>query len=140
MEKKRRTDQVKDVDESKYGKTWIHIVIRATKLFPHFERMYEKLYGEEANHVKAQLEAQKAKDERKLARQMKKSASGGNSASLGKRRSNASNPSQPAKAMASTEQLHPSWEAKKHQQDLMAKALSGAGGLGNKKIVFDDSD
>ncbi|CAO3692569.1 unnamed protein product [Umbelopsis ramanniana] len=102
--------------------------------------MYEKLYGEEANHVKAQLEAQKAKDERKLARQMKKSASGGNSASLGKRRSNASNPSQPAKAKASTEQLHPSWEAKKHQQDLMAKALSGAGGLGNKKIVFDDSD
>ncbi|KAG2180514.1 hypothetical protein INT44_003518 [Umbelopsis vinacea] len=103
--------------------------------------MYEKLYGEEANHVKAQLEAEKIKEERKLARQMKKSASGGNNISLGKRRSNAPNPSQSAKAKAAnTEQLHPSWEAKKQQKDLMALALSGKGGLGNKKIVFDDSD
>ncbi|KAH8554013.1 BUD22-domain-containing protein [Umbelopsis sp. PMI_123] len=102
--------------------------------------MYEKLYGDEANHVKAQLEAQKAKEERKLARQMKKSASGGNSATLGKRRRNASDPSESVKPKPDNEQLHPSWEAKKLQQDLMAKALSGAGGLGNKKIVFDDSD
>jgi BUD22 len=139
MEKKRRTDQVKDVDESKYEKPGIREPKRTTKLH-RFSRMYEKLYGEEANHVKAQAEAERVKEERKLARQMKKSASGGNNMTLGKRRSNASNPSQAAKANASTEQLHPSWEAKKQQKDLMAKALSGAGGLGNKKIVFDDSD
>jgi hypothetical protein len=83
-------------------------------------------------------EEQKAREERKLARQLKKSASGGNKTALGKKRVN---PSEPAQKAASTpEQLHPSWEAKKQQQDLMAKALSGAGGLGNKKIVFEDSD
>lgn len=103
-----------------------------------FIRKWEKLYGEEAKHVKSELEAQKAREERKLARQLKKSASGGNKAPLGKKRTNASEPSK--KAEPTPEQLHPSWEAKKQQQDLMAKALSGAGGLGNKKIVFEDSD
>ncbi|KAG2174108.1 hypothetical protein INT43_004128 [Umbelopsis isabellina] len=99
---------------------------------------WEKLYGEEAKHVKSELEAQKAREERKLARQLKKSASGGNKAPLGKKRTNASEPGKKTESVP--EQLHPSWEAKKQQQDLMAKALSGAGGLGNKKIVFEDSD
>jgi rubrerythrin len=103
-------------------------------------RKWEKLYGEEAKHVKASAEAEKAREERKLARQLKKSASGGNKTELGKKRPNASNESKSVKSKPVDEHLHPSWEAKKVQQDLMAKALSGSGGLGNKKIVFDDSD
>ncbi|RUP50405.1 BUD22-domain-containing protein [Jimgerdemannia flammicorona] len=39
------------------------------------------------------------------------------------------------------EELHPSWEAKRLQTEMMSAALSGWGGGGmNKKIVFNDSD
>jgi hypothetical protein len=96
------------------------------------------LYGNEAKHVKDKLEAEQAREERRLARQVKKSASGGNKTQLGKKRTNSSDPARDNKQSA--EQLHPSWEAKKLQQDLMARALCGSGGLRNQKIVFEDSD
>ena len=35
------------------------------------------------------------------------------------------------------EEFHPSWQAKRQQQEMMAKALSGAGKPVNNKIVFD---
>lgn len=41
---------------------------------------------------------------------------------------------------APKEPVHPSWEAKKLQEEIMSKALSGKGGPSNNKIVFDDSD
>jgi hypothetical protein len=42
--------------------------------------------------------------------------------------------------MTSSEPVHPSWEAKKLQEEIMSKALSGKGGSSNNKITFDDSD
>ncbi|GAN08499.1 hypothetical protein MAM1_0207c08013 [Mucor ambiguus] len=43
------------------------------------------------------------------------------------------------KPSAPAEPVHPSWEAKRIQEEIMSKALSGKG-KSNKKIVFDDSD
>lgn len=139
MAHQRKIDQDKELDESKQPCFHVYWTNQIAKPLSCCSK-WEKLYGEEAKHVKASIEAEKAREERKLARQLKKSASGGNKTSLGKQRRNASDPSKPTKAKPSDEQLHPSWEAKKLQQDLMAKALSGSGGLANKKIVFEDSD
>jgi hypothetical protein len=35
--------------------------------------------------------------------------------------------------------VHPSWQAKRMQEEMMSKALSGKGSS-NNKIVFDDAD
>lgn len=43
------------------------------------------------------------------------------------------------KPSALAEPVHPSWEAKRMQEEIMSKALSGKG-KSNNKIVFDDSD
>jgi hypothetical protein len=43
------------------------------------------------------------------------------------------------KPSAPAEPVHPSWEAKRMQEEIMSKALSGKGSS-NNKIVFDDSD
>ncbi|CAO0798165.1 unnamed protein product [Mucor circinelloides] len=43
------------------------------------------------------------------------------------------------KPSAPAEPVHPSWEAKRMQEEIMSKALSGKS-KSNNKIVFDDSD
>lgn len=80
------------------------------------------MYGREANHVAAEY---KKREEKRLAKPdykpKKKPAP------------------KPVHTPASSEPVHPSWEAKRIQEEIMSKALSGKG-TSNNKIVFDDSD
>lgn len=87
-------------------------------------RQWEEKYGREANHIAAEF---KKREEKRLAnpeyRPKKKPTP------------------RPAVAQSNVpaEPVHPSWEAKRIQEEIMSKALSGKG-TSNNKIVFDDSD
>ncbi|KAI8375977.1 uncharacterized protein BYT42DRAFT_572965 [Radiomyces spectabilis] len=82
---------------------------------------WEEMYGDKAKHVQAEREKDQKAREEKAKQQVK-------------------NKSQKPQIMAEDmETFHPSWQAKRQQQEMMAKALSGQGGA-NKKIVFDDTD
>lgn len=86
-------------------------------------KQWEEMYGREANHIAAEF---KKREEKRLAnpdyRPKKKPAA-----------------PKPAARAAPSEPVHPSWEAKRIQEEIMSKALSGKG-ASNNKIVFDDSD
>ena len=87
-------------------------------------RQWEEKYGREANHVAAEFQK---REEKRLAnpeyRPKKKPT-----------------PRPAPVSSAPAEPVHPSWEAKRIQEEIMSKALSGKGGASNNKIVFDDSD
>ncbi|KAI8077186.1 hypothetical protein BDF21DRAFT_439225 [Thamnidium elegans] len=87
-------------------------------------KQWEEKYGREANHIAAEF---KKREEKRLAnpdyRPKKKPA-----------------PKHVQTSSAPAEPVHPSWEAKRLQEEIMSKALSGRGGPSNNKIVFDDSD
>ncbi|CAO3691189.1 unnamed protein product [Rhizopus stolonifer] len=81
-------------------------------------KQWEELYGRKANHVVADYQK---REEKRLA-----------------------NPDykpkkiiKPVESSAHAEPVHPSWEAKRQQQEMMSKALSGKGSS-NNKIVFED--
>ncbi|KAG1448329.1 hypothetical protein G6F56_008973 [Rhizopus delemar] len=81
-------------------------------------KKWEELYGRKANHVVAGYQK---REEKRLANpdyKPKKIVS-------------------PVKSSAPAEPVHPSWEAKRQQQEMMSKALSGKSSS-NNKIVFDD--
>ncbi|KAI9246764.1 hypothetical protein BY458DRAFT_560511 [Sporodiniella umbellata] len=81
-------------------------------------KQWEEMYGKKANHVVADYQK---REEKRLANpnyKPKKVAT-------------------PAMSRAPAEPVHPSWEAKRQQQEMMSKALSGQGSS-NNKIVFDD--
>ncbi|KXN72537.1 hypothetical protein CONCODRAFT_68943 [Conidiobolus coronatus NRRL 28638] len=89
---------------------------------------FEKLYGEQANHVKQQqqLEADEKKRKERLRKQ--------HLLSKGK---NPDKVSKPAKSEEKQpENLHPSWVAKQQQKALMANAFKSENS--SKKITFDD--
>lgn len=84
------------------------------------------MYGREANHIAAEF---KKREEKRLAnpdyKPKKKPTPKPQDANHNK--------------AAAAEPVHPSWEAKRIQEEIMSKALSGKG-TSNNKIVFDDSD
>jgi hypothetical protein len=92
-------------------------------------RQWEEMYGREANHVAAEYNK---REEKRLAnpdyKPKKKPTPKPNAANNNSRA-----------AAAPAEPVHPSWEAKRMQEEIMSKALSGKG-TSNNKIVFDDSD
>ncbi|KAI8149465.1 hypothetical protein BJV82DRAFT_685692 [Fennellomyces sp. T-0311] len=80
-------------------------------------KLFEEQYGKEANHIK---EARKARQH------------------LGKKGAKKDTKDKPApKPKQNMEEFHPSWQAKRQQQEMMAAALSGSAKPANKKIVFD---
>ncbi|KAF7727229.1 hypothetical protein EC973_007841 [Apophysomyces ossiformis] len=84
-------------------------------------KKWEALYGNKAKH----LEEEKSKREQQKIMELVKKKS---------------KPAAKAKS-AEKEQpafMHPSWQAKRQQQEMIAKAMSGQ--TTNKKIVFDDDD
>ncbi|KAG1407115.1 hypothetical protein G6F60_002438 [Rhizopus arrhizus] len=84
-------------------------------------KQWEELYGKEANHVVA---AYQKREEKRLANPDYKP-----------KKVHKPTPSNTAPA----EPMHPSWEAKRQQQEMMSKALSGKV-TSNNKIVFNDDD
>ncbi|EPB82881.1 hypothetical protein HMPREF1544_10397 [Mucor circinelloides 1006PhL] len=76
------------------------------------------MYGREAKHIASEYQK---REEKRLAPKPKPAAAAHHK------------PSAPA------EPVHPSWEAKRMQEEIMSKALSGKS-KSNNKIVFDDSD
>ncbi|KAI8636639.1 hypothetical protein BD408DRAFT_437730 [Parasitella parasitica] len=93
-------------------------------------KQWEEMYGREAKHIATEYQK---REEKRLAnpdyRPKKKPAP--KSKPLAK--DTFSKPSAPA------EPVHPSWEAKRMQEEIMSKALNGKGGS-NNKIIFGDSD
>ncbi|CEP18287.1 hypothetical protein [Parasitella parasitica] len=94
-------------------------------------KQWEEMYGREAKHIAAEYEK---REEKRLAnpdyRPKKKPTPRSKPFAADSTSSKPSAPSEP---------VHPSWEAKRMQEEIMSKALNGKGGS-NKKIVFDDSD
>ena len=91
--------------------------------------MYEEKYGEEANHIK---EAKETKAAKKSTGKRPVGAS-----TLSKGKSTHGKPKHDQQPKQNMEEFHPSWQAKRQQQEMMAKALSGAAKPVNNKIVFD---
>lgn len=89
------------------------------------DRQWEEMYGREANHIVKEFEKREEKRLQNPDYKPKKKPA----------------PPKLQKHQQPTfsEPVHPSWEAKKQQEEIMSKALSGKG-LANNKIVFDDSD
>ncbi|KAJ2161232.1 hypothetical protein GGF46_001660 [Coemansia sp. RSA 552] len=77
-------------------------------------KQYEEMYGKDANHIQLRLKEKKSR---------------GSSA----KRSATAADSVPAKAPKQQEPVHPSWEAKRREKELMEQAKSVKG----TKIVFD---
>lgn len=117
--KRNQTESVKNKEESKWFVDCLKEVI-----IHFFFRQWEEKYGREANHIAAEF---KKREEKRLAnpdyKPKKKPA-----------------PRQAHITAAPAEPVHPSWEAKRLQEEIMSKALSGKGGPSNNKIVFEDSD
>ncbi|KAI7899859.1 uncharacterized protein BX663DRAFT_519736, partial [Cokeromyces recurvatus] len=94
-------------------------------------KQWEEMYGREANHIAS---AYKKREEKRLAnpdykpKKKKSTPKPAPKPTLPHKKDNIPN-----------EPVHPSWEAKRIQEEIMSKALSGQG-LSNKKIVFDDND
>ncbi|KAI9322272.1 hypothetical protein BX666DRAFT_2022772 [Dichotomocladium elegans] len=98
-------------------------------------QLNEQQYGRDAIHL------QRKRDETRL---LKKKAKG-HHGKLGA--SGAAPPPRQSRedhrggsGLLKPEEFHPSWQAKRQEQEMIAKALSGGGASANKKIVFDDSD
>lgn len=89
-------------------------------------KQWEEKYGREANHIAAEF---KKREEKRLANPDYKP-----------KKKPTPRPAASAVSNAPSEPVHPSWEAKRIQEEIMSKALSGKGGPSNNKIVFDDSD
>ncbi|KAI9302269.1 hypothetical protein BJ944DRAFT_270193 [Cunninghamella echinulata] len=83
------------------------------------------LYGDEAKHVKEEKTKKHQRPKQQRDQKQQKSAP---SHSKGKNQQS-----------QNVDEFHPSWQAKRQQQELMAKALSGNNNK-NNKIVFDDAD
>ncbi|KAI8375146.1 hypothetical protein BD560DRAFT_392845 [Blakeslea trispora] len=93
-------------------------------------KKWEEMYGRQANHVAS---AYKKREEKRLADPNYRP----------KKKKPTPKPDQakkPMPAAATAEPVHPSWEAKRLQEEMMSKALSGKAPAANNKIVFDDSD
>lgn len=84
------------------------------------------MYGREANHIAAEF---KKREEKRLANPDYKP----------KKKPTPKPQDAHHNKAADAEPVHPSWEAKRIQEEIMSKALSGKG-TSNNKIVFDDSD
>ncbi|CAO3600237.1 unnamed protein product [Absidia cylindrospora] len=101
-------------------------------------RKWEAIHGEKAKHL---IEGKLSSRDQRDAKKQKKEAYRG----IG-RNDNSKQPSnmhgdsdmKNKKEEENLEEFHPSWQAKRQQQEMMAKALSGKA-AGNK-IVFDDMD
>lgn len=89
-------------------------------------KQWEEKYGREANHIAAEF---KKREEKRLA-----------NPDYRPKKKPTPRPAASAVSNAPSEPVHPSWEAKRIQEEIMSKALSGKGGPSNNKIVFDDSD
>ncbi|KAJ2758840.1 hypothetical protein IWQ57_006713, partial [Coemansia nantahalensis] len=89
-------------------------------------QQYEKMYGDEANHVKLTKKVSK-KDTGK--RPTETRGQHNPAASTKKPRHDAGDAAPPAKASS----VHPSWEAKRREKELLAKAKT----VKPTKIVFD---
>ncbi|CAO3619448.1 unnamed protein product [Cunninghamella echinulata] len=83
------------------------------------------LYGDDAKHVKEEKTKKHQRPKQHKDQKQQKSAP---SHSTGKNQQS-----------QNVDEFHPSWQAKRQQQELMAKALSGNNNK-NNKIVFDDAD
>ncbi|KAL4216107.1 hypothetical protein AB4K20DRAFT_1877342 [Rhizopus microsporus] len=83
-------------------------------------KQWEELYGRKANHISKQY---KQREEKRLANPNYKPKK--------------KQEKKPEIKKAPVEPMHPSWEAKRQQQEMMSKALSGKVSS-NNKIVFDD--
>ncbi|CEI96965.1 hypothetical protein RMCBS344292_11108 [Rhizopus microsporus] len=83
-------------------------------------KQWEELYGRKANHISEQY---KQREEKRLANPNYKPKK--------------KQEKKPEIKKAPVEPMHPSWEAKRQQQEMMSKALSGKVSS-NNKIVFDD--
>ncbi|KAI7854434.1 BUD22-domain-containing protein [Circinella umbellata] len=98
-------------------------------------KLYEEKYGEEANHIK---EAKESKTVKIIRGKRPVDAS-----TLPKRKptheksKRDEKPKRDEQPKQNMEEFHPSWQAKRQQQEMMAKALSGDAKPINKKIVFD---
>ncbi|KAL9541043.1 hypothetical protein PS6_010485 [Mucor atramentarius] len=92
-------------------------------------KQWEEMYGREAKHIASEYQK---REEKRLAnpdyRPKKKPTP--------KPKPTAAVHHKPS---APAEPVHPSWEAKRMQEEIMSKALSGKS-KSNNKIVFDDSD
>lgn len=119
--KRNPTELVKSKEESKF---LFFTLVNINSYI--FIRQWEEKYGREANHIAAEFQK---REEKRLA----------NPEYRPKKKPTA-RPAAPAFSNAPAEPVHPSWEAKRLQEEIMSKALSGKGGPSNNKIVFDDSD
>ncbi|KAI8340825.1 hypothetical protein BC941DRAFT_418276 [Chlamydoabsidia padenii] len=99
---------------------------------------WEAIHGKKAKHIASGKESvNETRSKKHQSKQRQLSSSNGHSDN--KRPFN--KPSQGnnvKKVEENFEEFHPSWQAKRQQQEMMAKALSGSG-AGNNKIVFDDA-
>lgn len=91
-------------------------------------REWEKKYGKDAKHVR------QARDERIQNRIAK-----GKPAFKPKGNDSNSSNNKKDSGLLKPEEFHPSWQAKRQEQMMIASALSGKGNA-NNKIVFDDSE
>ncbi|KAI8876104.1 hypothetical protein K501DRAFT_289062 [Backusella circina FSU 941] len=87
-------------------------------------KQWEEKYGRDANHIKKEYEK----------REEKRAA---NPDYRPKKKSEPKKQTGPAAAVTASEPVHPSWQAKRIQEEIMSKALSGKG-TSNNKIVFED--
>ncbi|KAI9023790.1 hypothetical protein CLU79DRAFT_118157 [Phycomyces nitens] len=85
--------------------------------------VWEQMYGKTAKHL-----AGKRKDNQK-----------GGKPKTGTKPSSAPASKPNNSGLLEDDEMHPSWQAKRLQQEMMSKALSGEGSS-NKKIVFDTED
>ncbi|KAI8378886.1 hypothetical protein EDC96DRAFT_551091 [Choanephora cucurbitarum] len=89
-------------------------------------KKWEEMYGREANHIAS---AYKKREEKRLA-----------DPNYRPKKPKAAAKPTPKPKPTTAEPVHPSWEAKRLQEEMMSKALSGKAPAANNKIVFDDSD
>lgn len=93
-------------------------------------KQWEEMYGREAKHIASEYQK---REEKRLANpdyRPKKKPTPKPKPAAAAHHQKSSTPAEP---------VHPSWEAKRIQEEIMSKALSGKG-KSNNKIVFDDSD
>jgi hypothetical protein len=86
-------------------------------------RQWEEKFGRDANHIKKEYEKREEK----------------RAANPDYRPKKPKKQNKPVETPVDTEPVHPSWQAKRMQEEMMSKALSGKGSS-NNKIVFDDAD
>ena len=92
-------------------------------------REWEKKFGKDAKHVK---QAREERIQNRIAKGKPAFKAKGNQEPSDKKKPKES-------GLLKPEEFHPSWQAKRQEQMMIASALSGKGNS-NNKIVFDDSD